>query len=610
VSGTGPVAPTPPPAPQPATAAPVTAPAAPSTPATPSPTTVLQGGSPPPQNNAAAIDAASRELASGGQISAQVIARDNAALLIRTAAGNMLNLANLATLLEQANVAVLAAALKIQLNPQAPQQATVVSANGVTLQPPLTAQLQPPTAAQLAQAISPPQPGSAAPVVLPQPGQALGAVVVSPPPTGAAAGAALPLPTGSQLQVVVQSASLPAVVTAAPAAGAAPAPVSLPAAATPAVTTPATPSPTPAAPGVTPSLAATPPSIPASLPAPLAAALIQQQVAPPPVQTPATPTAAAPPSIVANPVPLTAAAPPQGAIAAQPLPQPAMTGQVLTGVVAGQATNGQVLVSTPQGILSLNLAQPLPPGTQLALEIAGIVRPPTPAPTSLGPPPLGSVLTRLQGEWPVLQQTLDAIRAADPALAQRLHDQLPQANARLAAAALQFMAAAAAGSAQAWLGAEAVRKLESQGKAELLKKLDDDFRELGRLNSRQGDNDWQALVMPMLIGGKVEPIQIFMRRRKDPKKKQAQTRFIIDFDLESTGPIQFDGFVGPKQLDLILRSESEFGPAFRVDVSAIFEEALAITGMVGSLRFHDREKPLPWPSPELEGRAHSTEIKA
>ena len=162
----------------------------------------------------------------------------------------------------------------------------------------------------------------------------------------------------------------------------------------------------------------------------------------------------------------------------------------------------------------------------------------------------------------------------------------------------------------AWLGSEAVRKLEQSGRSDLLKKLDDDFRDLGKLNQRQGDNDWQALVMPMMIGGKVEPIQIFMRRRKDPKKNQKQTRFIIDFDLESTGPIQFDGFVGSKQLDLVLRSETEFGPAFRIDVTAIFEEALAITGMVGSLRFHDREKPLPWPSPELDSRGPSTEIKA
>lgn len=302
--------------------------------------------------------------------------------------------------------------------------------------------------------------------------------------------------------------------------------------------------------------------------------------------------------------------------AAQPLPSSsaALTTsslpQTIAGVVTGQNQAGQVLLNTPQGLLALNLPQPLPPGTQLSLELTALVRPSSPAATTLGPQPLAGVLARLQGQWPALQQTLDALRAADPALAQRVqNDLLPQPNGRLASTSLQFMAAAAVGSAQAWLGSEAVRRLEQQGRGDLLRALDDDFRDIGRLNQRQGDTNWQALVMPMLIGGRVEPIHIFMRRRRDPKRKQDQTRFIIDFNLESTGPIQFDGLVSVKHLDLILRSESAFGPAFRMDVIAIFEEAQAVTGMTGSIRFLDHEAPLPWPSPELELRGSTTELK-
>jgi hypothetical protein len=577
------------------------------------------------QGEATAVDAGASELAKGGQIAAQVVARDNATLLVRTAAGNTLALTNLAQAFEQANVAVLNAAIKLQLNPANPQQAAVVSVNGTALQPPLAALAQPPTAAQLALAVAPPQPAanSAAPV-LPQPGQTFTAVVVVAPPAGAATAA---LPPGSQLQVVVQSVTLPPATPAAPASG--PPAAGVPPAQPVPIATPVVPPSAAAPPPVaivpaTPSLPATAPVPVAAPPAPpsvVAAVLVQAQATQTPAAAPAvatpvaqpTPPQSGPPSAIPQPaagtvapLPVAAAALPAGNILA-----PGSAGQIIAGVVSGQGQAGQVLVSTPQGVLSLTLPQALPPGTQLAFELAAVTRPPTPAPTALGPAPLAGVLTRLQDGWPLLQQTLEAVRAADPALAQRLQTELlPQPNARLAATALQFMAAAAAGSAQAWLGSEAVRKLERHGQGELLRKLDDDFRELGRLNQRQGDNDWQALVMPMMIGGKVEAIQIFMRRRKDPKKQQKQTRFIIDFNLESTGPIQFDGFVGVKQLDLILRSETEFGPAFRLDVSAIFEEALAVTGMVGSLRFHDREKPLPWPSPELESRGPSTEIKA
>ncbi|WP_374301004.1 hypothetical protein [Ferrovibrio sp.] len=601
---------------------------APQTP-TPKPSTILQDA-------AAEISASLRELARGGQVDATVIARDGNALLVRTAAGSTLSLPNLASMLEQANVAVLNAALKLQIDPENPQQATVTAANGKALVLPLPVQVQPPTAAQLAIAAAPP-PSAAGVPVLPQPGQALTATV-QPLPLPANAAGQVTLPPGSQVQVIVQTATLPAATpSASPPVAVQPGPQPV---------VPQTPPPVPSPPVAAAQAGAGVPSAPLPPPTGLPATMVAQmavQPAPqlqgqtPPVQTtsqtplpaPQMPVSqmpvqqAGPQAAMPQPPVLPQPVPTQQPLSATPLPLPAHTtaqpgvnpaaliGQTLTGIVTGQSQSGQVLVSTPQGVLALSLPQPLPPGTQLALELAAITRPPPPAPTTLGPAPLASVLTRLQGEWPVLQQTLDAIRAADPALAHRLQAELlPQPNARLAATALQFMAAAAAGNAQAWLGSEAVRKLEQQGKGELLRKLDDDFRELGRLNQRSGDNDWQALVMPMMIGGKVEPIQIFMRRRRDRKQQQPQTRFIIDFNLESTGPIQFDGLVSVKQLDLILRSETEFGPAFRVDVAAIFEEALAVTGMAGSLRFHEREAPLPWPSPELEAKGPSTELKA
>lgn len=584
----------------------------PAQPAPSSPTAVLQG-------DAAEIAASARELARGGQISAQVVARDNMALLVRTAAGNTLALTNLAQAFEQANLATLNAAIKLQLNPANPQQATVLSVNNATLPVPLPAQAVPPTAAQLALAASPPQPAAAAPPVLPQSGQSLQAVLVTPAPTAGATA----LPAGSQLQVVVQNVTLP---NAAPTAATPTAtPVALPAAQPGAAPTPAAPAPLPgaAAPqGAAPSAAVPTNAATAASPLPAAQFPLAAPILPVPGQTAATLPAqmpvqmpaqpSAPPTATPAGLPQPATALPVQTLAAQAAtaPKTAITG-IVTGIVTGQTPGGQVTVSTPQGVLALNLPQPLPPGTQIAFELAAVTRPPATAPTQLTPAPLAGVLTRLHDGWPNLQLTLDAIRAADPALAQRLQTELlPQPNARLASTALQFIAAAAVGNAQAWLGSEAVRKLEQSGRSDLLRKLDDDFRELGRLNQRQGDNDWQALVMPMMIGGKVEPIQIFMRRRKDPKRQQKQTRFLIDFNLESTGPIQFDGFVGTKQLDLILRSETEFGPAFRLDVTAIFEEALAITGMAGSLRFHDKEKPLPWPSPELDSRGPSTEIKA
>lgn len=282
--------------------------------------------------------------------------------------------------------------------------------------------------------------------------------------------------------------------------------------------------------------------------------------------------------------------------------------QQLNAVVTGQNQAGQTLLRTPQGLLGVDFGQALPPGTQVTLEVTALLRPASPAVTQLGPAPLAGVLQRLQGGWPLLQQTIDAVRGLNPDLAARITLALPQPNARLAASALQFMAAAAMGSAQAWIGAEAARVLKDAGRGDLLSKLDDDFRDLARLNQRGADQDWQALTMPMLVQGKVEAVQIFMRRRRDTRKKQQQTRFIIDFSLESSGLVQFDGFFSEKRLDLILRVEHEFGPAFKNDVRQIFDDAMAITGMTGSLAFHEREAPIPWPSAELSAPGPSQQV--
>jgi len=354
-----------------------------------------------------------------------------------------------------------------------------------------------------------------------------------------------------------------------------------------------------------PGTAATPATGPAPLPAGAQAQVVVRNVALP---------GTAPPPVTENsPLPGAVAA---AAAKAAPPPPPAIPGasagntpaQQLTAVVIGQNQAGQTLLRTPQGLLGVDFGQALPPGTQVTLEVTALLRPASPAVTQLGPAPLAGVLQRLQGGWPLLQQTIDAVRGLNPELAARMTQALPQPNARLAASALQFMAAAAMGSAQAWIGAEAAKVLKDAGRGDLLQKLDDDFRDLAKLNQRGADQDWQALTMPMLVQGKVEAVQIFMRRRRDARKKQQQTRFIIDFSLESSGLVQFDGFFSEKRLDLILRVEHEFGPAFKNDVRQIFDDAMAITGMTGSLAFHEREAPIPWPSAELSTPGPSQQV--
>ncbi len=510
--------------PAPATPAPATPAPASNTPATPTPAgganTILQS-----DNDTVRTSDVARAARDGATVQAQVVARDGNAFVLRSQSGTAFVITANPTL-----AAVLAQGSNVRLAvlPGSPPSVSLLAANGITLQPPLSALLQNPTPTQLALAV--PQVGQAASALLPNPGQTLaGTVLPSNMPATPQAGqagaqaairAAEPgtLPPGSAVQMVVRAVAAPG--------------------------------------AMLPQSAQQDAAGQSTLPAALAG-------------------------------------------------QAAGKAGLLAGVVTGQNATGQVLLRTPQGMLALDLPQAqalaLAPGSQLALELTSLARPAAPVVTQLAPLPAAGILQRLQGGWPAMQNVLDALRASNPDLAAKLSQALPQANARLAANALQFMAASAIGNAQAWLGAEASKALKDAGKGDLLAKLDDDFRDLGKLNQRGGDTDWQALTLPMLVQGRVEPVQVFMRRRRDRRKNQTQSRFILDFNLESTGPVQFDGYMADKRLDLVLRSLTEFGPAFKLDVQRIFDDAMAITGMTGALRFHDREPPIPWPTePGLE----------
>src|SRR3546814_6244448 len=81
-------------------------------------------------------------------------------------------------------------------------------------------------------------------------------------------------------------------------------------------------------------------------------------------------------------------------------------------------------------------------------------------------------------------------------------------------------------------------------------------------------------------------IQIFMRRRRDKKRRQNQTRFIIDFNLESTGPIQFDGFISVKQLDLILRSETTRSEEHTSELQSLMRISYAVFCLKKKKKYH------------------------
>ena len=174
---------------------------------------------------------------------------------------------------------------------------------------------------------------------------------------------------------------------------------------------------------------------------------------------------------------------------------------------------------------------------------------------------------------------------------QFLNTVVPRPDAQLAANVLFFLAALRGGNVRTWLGDGPSRALQRQ-KPDLLSRLGDEFRTIGRMADEPVSGDWRIAVVPFNSGEELQQIRFFMRRHgaeddEDEEGGDPGTRFIVDVELSRLGRMQLDGLVrgGDKRLDLIVRSASPLPRHMRDDIQGIFQDACQLTGMTGAATF-------------------------
>jgi hypothetical protein len=282
---------------------------------------------------------------------------------------------------------------------------------------------------------------------------------------------------------------------------------------------------------------------------------------------------------------------------------------VLHGVVAPPPHQGigrQTLVHTAQGTLRLETSSPIATGAHLTVEVIEVRLPP--APELAGEAPIAQSLSRLSRDWRVLWESLQAAAAADPAVANRVLQQiLPKPGPRLASTLLLFLGALPSGDPDAWLGADFSAALENAGRKDLPHRLGEEFRQLAQAQ-QQENGDWRLFVLPLLGAHEIHPIHLFVRRRRrrEAEEKDADVRFIVDLELQSIGTLQLDGLVRPAHFDLILRSRHALPQHWRRDIAAIFDDALAVSGLKGQMAFQARTPEPLEPAPPTTARAGVT----
>ncbi|MFD2235689.1 DNA polymerase III, partial [Phaeospirillum tilakii] len=268
-------------------------------------------------------------------------------------------------------------------------------------------------------------------------------------------------------------------------------------------------------------------------------------------------------------------------------PPPLLSGPVLS---PGSVGTGP-LVQTAAGTLALPAGLALPRGQTVWLEVVG---PPAPPPLPPDPPVAGGL--GRQG-WPALSEALSLLSQNDAATAALVRQALPQPGPGFAVALAQFVLALRKGGAPTPGGSALTEALDRAGRRDLASRIDQDLGELAdeAREPRGADGRWQALTVPLLLGGQIEPVRLFVHRPGDGEEGEegqrqgggGERRFLIEIDSSRFGRMQFDGLVvsAAKRFDLIIRTGPPLAAAMRQDIAEIFAQCAELTGAKGGISF-------------------------
>jgi hypothetical protein len=262
-----------------------------------------------------------------------------------------------------------------------------------------------------------------------------------------------------------------------------------------------------------------------------------------------------------------------------PLPQnmaiPPLAANQIAATVTGTGTDGQMILKAGDATLFVKAQVTAPAGSTVIVTVEAAK-----AATLITLP------STLPVNFPALPQALAALAQLDPqALQQMIAMHLPQPTDALPGALLFLFSAFRQGNVRGWLGNAATDSLIQMGKAELIDSLS---RELGGAGQTAQDNvvgDWRTYPIPLYAQQQFQALTLYVhneRQGRDESKEQANSgnakvRFVIDMRLSK--------LFRPRQLDMILRSESVLPHGMHNDLRGAYIKAMGAVGYAGSINF-------------------------
>jgi hypothetical protein len=269
-------------------------------------------------------------------------------------------------------------------------------------------------------------------------------------------------------------------------------------------------------------------------------------------------------------------------------------------VLEGSSATGLTLAS-PLGALRLLSPLPLPPGTQLTLDVEQI----QPA-GELGVFPSSSAPAEAKGAaappWRALLDLPLPTVAALPGMGAPegyMFHLLPRPGKELTAELVFLLSAVKGGEWRKWVGEPNLRRLEANSATagEMARFL---AAELPALHQEVGKDAepgrWQLYQLPFVTPeGMTTPLRLLHRRSGEEKEGAAASRgeaidhFVVDVTLARLGVLQLDGFIKKgaerKSFDLVVRSERPLEEEMKQGIREVFQQAQEIGGYNGGVSF-------------------------
>jgi hypothetical protein len=258
---------------------------------------------------------------------------------------------------------------------------------------------------------------------------------------------------------------------------------------------------------------------------------------------------------------------------------------------------GTKILATPLGLMSVSKEILIPKNRILRLILENVIsNSPNIAVINDVVNKSTDFLRKIQNYWPALMKLSKFLKLKSDSkeFEEEVRKMFPGTDSDMLYKIIKYAEAIKSGNIANIIGSDTIAKFKDSGAEDIINELAEDFFELQRIYSTNGDlNNWQTMLIPIFDGEIIQHTKIFTR--KSYKDGSGQIRFIVELTLESNGDMQLDGLVTMilgvnkkskvQKFDLVIRTIKPLDHTLKSGIQEIFINNQKIIGISGAVRF-------------------------